>query len=172
MPVSSVEPLQWPSLRGPGGFCVPATGYLRCRRSHADEHLRAPPCSPVPRFLAGSPAYRIDPSHRGRRWDPADHRRGDRAHLANTPWSHAYAALRDFQLGPTGLQSNLSLETWAADGLLAVFFFVVGAHLVAGAPVRKDSNDRSSAGVPVDPMTPGAAGIRCQSLSSGGELPC
>ncbi|MFI2336685.1 Na+/H+ antiporter NhaA [Nocardia rhamnosiphila] len=91
---------------------------------------------------------------------------------ANTPWSHAYAALRDFQLGPTGLQLNLSLETWAADGLLAVFFFVVGAHLVAGAPVRKDSNDRSSAGVPIDPMTPGAAGIRCQSLSSGGELPC
>lgn len=37
---------------------------------------------------------------------------------------------------------------------------------------RNDSNDRSSAGVPIDPMTVAAAGIRCQSLSSGGELPC
>lgn len=37
---------------------------------------------------------------------------------------------------------------------------------------RIDSNDRCSAGVPIDPMTVAAAGIRCQSLSNGGELPC
>lgn len=37
---------------------------------------------------------------------------------------------------------------------------------------RNDSNDRCSAGVSTDPMAVAAAGIRCQSLSSGGELPC
>ncbi|MEV0110567.1 Na+/H+ antiporter NhaA [Nocardia sp. NPDC050799] len=67
---------------------------------------------------------------------------------ANTPWSSAYEALRDFQLGPTGLHLNLSLETWAADGLLAVFFFVVGLELkrefVAG-----DLRDPRRAALPV-----------------------
>ncbi|MFI6310010.1 Na+/H+ antiporter NhaA [Nocardia fusca] len=67
---------------------------------------------------------------------------------ANTPWSHAYEALRDFQVGPAGLHLNLSLETWAADGLLAVFFFVVGLELkrefVAG-----DLRDPRRAALPV-----------------------
>jgi NhaA family Na+:H+ antiporter len=67
---------------------------------------------------------------------------------ANTPWSHAYEALRDFRLGPAGLHLNLSLETWAADGLLAVFFFVVGLELkrefVAG-----DLRDPRRAALPV-----------------------
>lgn len=67
---------------------------------------------------------------------------------ANTPWSSAYEALRDFQLGPSALHLNLSLETWAADGLLAVFFFVVGLELkrefVAG-----DLRDPRPAALPV-----------------------
>lgn len=48
---------------------------------------------------------------------------------ANSPVSGGYRALRDFTVGPEFLHLNLSLGTWAADGLLAVFFFVVGLEL-------------------------------------------
>lgn len=55
---------------------------------------------------------------------------------ANTPWSGTYEAIRDFKpisepldLGLFSLHLDLSLGTWAADGLLAVFFFVVGLEL-------------------------------------------
>ncbi|PKV81160.1 Na+/H+ antiporter NhaA [Nocardia fluminea] len=48
---------------------------------------------------------------------------------ANTPWADAYTALRDFHIGPSALHLNLSLSEWAADGLLAIFFFVVGLEL-------------------------------------------
>lgn len=48
---------------------------------------------------------------------------------ANSPLSPAYTALRDFRVGPEALHLNLSLGTWAADGLLAVFFFMVGLEL-------------------------------------------
>ena len=43
---------------------------------------------------------------------------------ANSPWSDAYESLRDAHVGPAGLHLNLSLQTWSADGLLAIFFFV------------------------------------------------
>jgi Na+:H+ antiporter, NhaA family len=42
---------------------------------------------------------------------------------ANSPWSSSYDALRHLQVGP------LDLEHWAADGALAVFFFVAGLEL-------------------------------------------
>lgn len=48
---------------------------------------------------------------------------------ANSPWAQAYSALRDFRIGPEALHLNLTLGTWAADGLLAVFFFMVGLEL-------------------------------------------
>lgn len=48
---------------------------------------------------------------------------------ANSPWSDAYFDLRDAVVGPRVLHLDLSLEAWAADGLLAVFFFVVGLEL-------------------------------------------
>jgi Na+:H+ antiporter, NhaA family len=48
---------------------------------------------------------------------------------ANSPWSQAYADLRDFSVGPQFLHLDLSLSTWAADGLLAIFFFVAGLEL-------------------------------------------
>ncbi|ODQ87322.1 Na+/H+ antiporter NhaA [Mycolicibacterium flavescens] len=50
---------------------------------------------------------------------------------ANSPWSETYFALRDLEVGgePFGLHLTLTLGTWAADGLLAVFFFVVGLEL-------------------------------------------
>jgi NhaA family Na+:H+ antiporter len=48
---------------------------------------------------------------------------------ANSPWGDAYASLVAWTIGPEELHLNLSLGTWAADGLLAVFFFVAGLEL-------------------------------------------
>lgn len=47
----------------------------------------------------------------------------------NSPAGTAYDELRDLQVGPAALHLDLSLQTWAADGLLAVFFFVAGLEL-------------------------------------------
>lgn len=49
--------------------------------------------------------------------------------LANSPAAGAYFALRDFRLGPEALHLRLSVGGWAADGLLAIFFFIVGMEL-------------------------------------------
>jgi NhaA family Na+:H+ antiporter len=48
---------------------------------------------------------------------------------ANSPWAESYFALRDFRIGYTPWHLDLSLGTWAADGLLAIFFFLVGLEL-------------------------------------------
>ncbi len=48
---------------------------------------------------------------------------------ANSPWSDAYFELGAITVGPEALGLNLTLATWAADGLLAVFFFVAGLEL-------------------------------------------
>ncbi|MEU0492404.1 Na+/H+ antiporter NhaA [Nocardiopsis sp. NPDC006139] len=47
----------------------------------------------------------------------------------NSPFGGVYENLRSVTVGPESLHLNLSLETWAADALLAVFFFVVGNEL-------------------------------------------
>ncbi|WP_354025544.1 Na+/H+ antiporter NhaA [Conyzicola nivalis] len=49
--------------------------------------------------------------------------------LANTGAVGFYNALRDFTFGPEALHLHLSVGAWAADGLLAIFFFVVGLEL-------------------------------------------
>lgn len=48
---------------------------------------------------------------------------------ANSPWSASYHALGAVEVGPAALDLHLSLAEWAADGLLAVFFFVAGLEL-------------------------------------------
>lgn len=48
---------------------------------------------------------------------------------ANSPWRSGYTALSEVVIGPAVLHLDLSLAQWAADGLLAVFFFVVGVEL-------------------------------------------
>ena len=48
---------------------------------------------------------------------------------ANSPASDSYFALRDFKIGYEPWHLELSLGAWAADGLLAVFFFLVGLEL-------------------------------------------
>src|SRR5687768_4271801 len=61
---------------------------------------------------------------------------------ANSPWGDAYRTLSAWEIGP------LSLAAWAADGLLAIFFFVAGLELkrefVAG-----DLRDPRRAALPV-----------------------
>ena len=49
--------------------------------------------------------------------------------LANSPWAGSYATLRDTEFGPEALHLHLSAGEWAADGLLAIFFFVAGLEL-------------------------------------------
>jgi NhaA family Na+:H+ antiporter len=67
---------------------------------------------------------------------------------ANSPWSDSYQSLRQVTVGPAALHLDLTLGQWAADGLLAVFFFVAGLELkrefVAG-----DLRDPRRAAVPV-----------------------
>ncbi len=67
---------------------------------------------------------------------------------ANSPIADSYADLRDYTIGPEALHLDLSLGTWAADGLLAIFFFVAGLELkrefVAG-----DLRDPRRAALPV-----------------------
>lgn len=41
----------------------------------------------------------------------------------------SYANLRDVEFGPESLHLNLTTGEWAADGLLAIFFFVAGLEL-------------------------------------------
>ncbi|MGS2619809.1 Na+/H+ antiporter NhaA [Micromonospora sp. LZ34] len=50
---------------------------------------------------------------------------------ANSPWGETYADLRSWVPWPGGapLHLDLDLATWAGDGLLALFFFVVGLEL-------------------------------------------
>lgn len=48
---------------------------------------------------------------------------------ANSPWADSYFALVDLKVGPVSLHLDLPLGVWAADGLLAVFFFIVGLEL-------------------------------------------
>ena len=48
---------------------------------------------------------------------------------ANSPWAHSYRELLHVHIGPAELDLNLALEEWAADGLLAIFFFVAGLEL-------------------------------------------
>jgi NhaA family Na+:H+ antiporter len=48
---------------------------------------------------------------------------------ANSPVSASYESVVDFHFGPAALRLDLSVGHWAADGLLAVFFFVAGIEL-------------------------------------------
>ena len=48
---------------------------------------------------------------------------------ANTGLADSYESLKHTMFGPDALHLHLSLEAWAADGLLAIFFFVAGLEL-------------------------------------------
>ena len=75
---------------------------------------------------------------------------------ANSPWRAAYADLSGLRIGPAALHLDLPLSAWAADGLLAIFFFVAGLELkrefVAG-----DLRDPRRAALPVAAAVGGMA---------------
>ena len=77
---------------------------------------------------------------------------------ANSPWGDAYRTLSQIRIGPAALHLDLTLAQWAADGLLAIFFFVAGLELkrefVAG-----DLRDPRRATLPVAGRCPSTAGV-------------
>ncbi|MFI2753644.1 Na+/H+ antiporter NhaA [Cellulomonas sp. P22] len=48
---------------------------------------------------------------------------------ANSPWASTYDELLGTVVGPSALHLDLTVAAWATDGLLAIFFFVVGLEL-------------------------------------------
>ncbi|MDO4241610.1 MAG: Na+/H+ antiporter NhaA [Microbacteriaceae bacterium] len=68
--------------------------------------------------------------------------------LANSPLAQWYFELRNTYVGIPELGLKLSLGHWAADGLLAIFFFIVGLELKHEF-VRGDLSKFSTAIVPV-----------------------
>jgi NhaA family Na+:H+ antiporter len=75
---------------------------------------------------------------------------------ANSPWASGYETMRAYTIGPPALHLDLSVAAWAADGLLAIFFFVAGLELkrefVAG-----DLRDPRRAAVPIAAAVGGVA---------------
>lgn len=67
---------------------------------------------------------------------------------ANSPWSQSYHDVRAWTFGPESLHLNLSMSAWAADGLLAIFFFVVALELKREF-VHGELRDPRRAAVPV-----------------------
>ena len=92
---------------------------------------------------------------------------------ANSPWGDSYATVRDARVGPEALHLNLTLGTWAADGLLAIFFFVAGLELkrefVAG-----DLRDTRRAALPIAAAVGGVAlpaviDVAVNRIANGGD---
>ncbi|MFC8520216.1 Na+/H+ antiporter NhaA [Streptomyces sp. NPDC057257] len=68
---------------------------------------------------------------------------------ANVPALHdSYESVSHYHLGPEALGLHLSVAHWAADGLLAVFFFVAGIELKREL-VAGDLRDPRAAALPV-----------------------
>ena len=74
------------------------------------------------------------------------------AAIAALVWANidfnSYSALKDFKIGPAEIHLDLSLGKWAADGLLAIFFFVAGMELKHELVVGS-LRDKSVAAVPI-----------------------
>ncbi|NQX26190.1 Na+/H+ antiporter NhaA [Microbacteriaceae bacterium VKM Ac-2854] len=92
--------------------------------------------------------------------------------LANTPAAEFYSSVRDFRFGIEALHLNLSVGAWAADGLLAIFFFVVGLELKEEFVAGK-LHDPRTAIVPIAAAVGGVAVpavlYTLVNLSSGGD---
>ncbi|MFD5946497.1 Na+/H+ antiporter NhaA [Streptomyces collinus] len=68
---------------------------------------------------------------------------------ANIPALHdSYDSVSHFHIGPAALGLDLSVAHWAADGLLAIFFFVAGIELKREL-VAGDLRDPKAAALPV-----------------------
>ena len=67
---------------------------------------------------------------------------------ANSPWRESYTDLGSTVVGPAGLHLDLTIANWATDGLLTVFFFVVGLELKREF-VTGQLRDPATAAVPI-----------------------
>ncbi|MFB7860467.1 Na+/H+ antiporter NhaA [Streptomyces sp. NPDC056069] len=67
---------------------------------------------------------------------------------ANAPFKASYHTVQDFHIGPAALGLDLSIQHWAADGLLAIFFFVAGIELKREL-VAGELRDPKAAALPV-----------------------
>ncbi|MGW1762809.1 Na+/H+ antiporter NhaA [Streptomyces sp. NPDC002073] len=68
---------------------------------------------------------------------------------ANIPaLTSSYDSVRNFHIGPGALGLDLSVQHWAADGMLAIFFFVAGIELKREL-VAGDLRDPKAAALPV-----------------------
>ncbi|MGW3123938.1 Na+/H+ antiporter NhaA [Streptomyces sp. NPDC001107] len=93
---------------------------------------------------------------------------------ANIPALHdSYESVSHFRFGPGALGLHLSVAHWAADGLLAVFFFVAGIELKREL-VAGDLRDPRAAALPVVAALCGMAVpalvYTLTNLSGGGSL--
>ncbi|WP_237554556.1 MULTISPECIES: Na+/H+ antiporter NhaA [unclassified Streptomyces] len=93
---------------------------------------------------------------------------------ANSPWKAGYGSFTGASFGPAHLDLRLTVAQWASDGLLAVFFFVVGLELkrefVAG-----DLGSPSRAVLPIVAAVGGMIGpvvvyTAVNTVSGGGTL--
>lgn len=92
------------------------------------------------------------------------------ANSSLAPW---YEGLRDFRFGPTApLDLHLTVGTWAADGLLVFFFFVIGLELKEEFVYGRLRNPRAAA-VPIAAAFGGVAApaliFVAINASTGGE---
>ncbi|CCH78045.1 Na(+)/H(+) antiporter nhaA 1 [Nostocoides japonicum T1-X7] len=92
---------------------------------------------------------------------------------ANSPWRQSYATLRDTVVGWPAVHLDLSLGTWAGDGLLAIFFFVAGLELKRELLVG-DLREPAKAAVPVvaalcGVATPAVLYVAVVAVLGGGE---
>jgi NhaA family Na+:H+ antiporter len=76
---------------------------------------------------------------------------------ANSPWSGAYHDLSALRFGPRVWHLDLTLAVWAADALLAVFFFLAGLELKREL-VAGDLRDPRRAALPVIAAVGGMVG--------------
>lgn len=93
---------------------------------------------------------------------------------ANSPWRDAYQAMRETVVGPAALHLDLSLEHWATDGLLTIFFFVVGLELKREM-VTGELRRPATAVVPMvaavgGMLVPAAIYTAVNAASAGGDL--
>jgi len=68
--------------------------------------------------------------------------------IANSGWSEWYFSLSNTVIGPEAIHLDLTVATWAADGLLAIFFFVAGMELKYEL-VSGSLSNRANAAVPI-----------------------
>lgn len=77
--------------------------------------------------------------------------------VANSPIRDAYFALAHAEIGPAALGLHMSVQHWAQDGILVIFFFAVGLELKEEF-VNGSLHDPKTAAVPIIAAAFGMAG--------------